>query len=255
MKVFAWTGLLAWALTASAVSAQPAAPDEPSPEPPDPEPSLPVQVDGVAAPVPASEASADLAQNDPSGRPPPVVDSGAGEAGRVEAQTTRESEARLEPVQQSARREDHGGYRGPFAKGRVRISVVVGGGSTAIDDYMILGAGLGYFVFDGFEASLDAQAWIFGDPFIMTLTPGARYVFYQVPYVNPYLGAFFRAYFIEDRDDFTSWGARAGISIPVHETSYIGGGIVYERLFDCDQGDFGTDCDQFYPEVAFSISF
>src|SRR5262249_18005433 len=115
-----------------------------------------------------------------------------------------------EPVKVPERRSAAEG--GPFMQGRMRVSVVLGAGSGGFDSsYLILGGGFGYFVLDGLALEADAQAWLFGDPFTATVTPGVRYVFYQVPKVHPYVGAFYRHYFVDKLDDFDTYGARAGL--------------------------------------------
>ena len=53
---------------------------------------------------------------------------------------------------------------GPFSRGGVRLSLLVGWGSTVADDYLILGGGLGYFILDGLEVGLDYEAWFLGRP-------------------------------------------------------------------------------------------
>lgn len=147
--------------------------------------------------------------------------------------------------------------RGPFSQGRTRISVVLGSGTGGFDDdaYLILGAGVGFFVLDGLALEADAQAWLFGDPFTATVTPGLRYVFYQVPKVHPYAGVFYRHYFVETFDDFDTYGARAGLLLSIGSNGYLGGGAVYERRFECDDTQFRSSCDQWYPEITFSLSF
>ena len=36
---------------------------------------------------------------------------------------------------------------------------------------------------------------------------------------------------------------------------YLGGGVMYERRFDCDETQFRDSCDQWYPEITFSLAF
>jgi hypothetical protein len=145
--------------------------------------------------------------------------------------------------------------RGPFDQGSVRVSVVLGGGENLTSSYLILGAGIGYFVLDGLELEADAEAWLFGDPFTATVTPGVRYVFWMVPKVNPYVGAFYRHYSVETFDDFDAYGARAGLLLRLGPSGFLGGGVAYERRFNCDDTQFRDSCDQWYPEITFSLSF
>jgi len=66
---------------------------------------------------------------------------------------------------------------GPFAKGKVRVGFYAGAGSTYNQSYMILGAGMGYYVLNGLEFGVDVEGWLFKDPTIWKVTPQVRYVF------------------------------------------------------------------------------
>jgi len=145
---------------------------------------------------------------------------------------------------------------GPFARGRLRVggmigfSTAVGGGTSR--SWFILGVGAGYYVLDGLEPHADTTFWI-GDPFLATLTPGIRYVFHMVPMVKPYVGAFYRHYFVDGPlGDTDSIGGRAGVNFMVNDFSYVAGGLVYEHFLD---EDLFAEADQFYPEIMISVSF
>jgi len=197
-----------------------------------------------SVPLEAGETDLDLAAQSP---PPPLSALPEDAFVLQPSRMTSEEEARLLA---ELRR-----YRGPFAQGRLRLSVLLGGGTNFQDNYLIVGAGVGYFPIDGLEASLGGTAWLLGDPFIGTVTPGLTYVFYQVPKIHPYLGAFYRHYFITSSfDDFDTYGGRGGVNLLVGDNGYVGGGVVYERLFDCQRGVW-QDCDQWYPELTFAIVF
>jgi hypothetical protein len=144
---------------------------------------------------------------------------------------------------------------GPFAAGRTRVAIMVGGGSSAFDDYLILGAGVGYFIVDGLEIGLDYEAWIAGDPVMNRLSPETRYVFHMVPAIKPYVGAFYRHTFVtDDIEDFDQLGGRVGAYlVPRGGRLYAGGGAVYERLLDCSSGAL-VDCDTVYPEIFIGFS-
>ncbi len=135
----------------------------------------------------------------------------------------------------------------PFDQGRLRLGIGLGWTSTSRTDWLILGAGLGFYVIDGLEVALDSTFWVVGDPFVATLTPGLRYVFIQLPSVKPYIGAFYRHYFVGDGyDDTDSLGGRLGVYFMLSKNAYIGGGIVYEHFLD---DDLFASRDQFYPET------
>ncbi len=239
----------------------------------------PSETPPTAAPAPTGPAPAGEVQTvpaepgGPTTSPPPPVEPTEG-AYEYEQRVRAEKAAQEQPANASIGagedatyeeppavatevKPEHGGYHGPFAQGRTRISVVLGSATGGFDStYLILGAGVGFFVLDGFAVEVDAQAWLFGDPFTATVTPGLRYIFWMVPKVNPYIGAFYRHYFVENPfDDFDSYGARAGLLLQIGDNGYLGAGAVYERLFSCDDDEFHGDCDQWYPEITFSLSF
>jgi hypothetical protein len=137
----------------------------------------------------------------------------------------------------------------------VRVTALIGTGATNADNYLILGAGVGYFVLDGLEIGIDYDAWVFGDPVMHRLSPEARYVFHFVEYVKPYVGIFYRHTFVASYDDFDNVGARGGILFaPKSGRVFVGGGAVYERTLNCHEGIL-VDCDAVYPEIFAGISF
>jgi len=140
---------------------------------------------------------------------------------------------------------------GPFAQGKVRVGFYGGLGSTFNQSYLILGAGVGFFLFDGLEAGVDGEGWLLQDPTIGKVTPQLRYVFYQAGAIKPYLGAFYRYTFIgSPYEDYSSYGGRFGIAYQ-QGRSYLAIGGVYERY----TSDNFSDNDTIYPEVAFWLSF
>ena len=140
-------------------------------------------------------------------------------------------------------------YRGPFAQGRVRASVIAGANS----DYLVLGGGLGYYVLDGLEVGLSSQFWLIGSPRIIALSPQVRYVLYFVPFLKPYLGVFYEHGFVGDGfRDYDSVGGRAGAFWVSNGGSYFGAGAVFEQTLDCPEF---RDCFQILPEVIVAISF
>jgi hypothetical protein len=145
---------------------------------------------------------------------------------------------------------------GPFSRGSVRLSLMVGSGFTATDDYLILGAGLGYFLVDGLEIGLDYDIWFLADPVLNRLSPGVRYVFHQIPVIKPYVGGFYRHTFVgSGYEDFDYLGARLGIFyVPQSRGVYVGGGAVYEHMLSCKNSAF-IDCDNWYPEIFVGVSF
>jgi hypothetical protein len=144
---------------------------------------------------------------------------------------------------------------GPFSKGSIRLTALIGTGSSVTDTYLILGAGVGYFLIDGLEVGLDYEAWILAEPVLNRLSPETRYVLHFVPTIKPYVGIFYRHTFVADYDDYDQVGGRLGVYIiPSRSRMFVGVGAVYERLLGCDDDDF-LDCDEVYPELSFGVSF
>jgi hypothetical protein len=140
----------------------------------------------------------------------------------------------------------------PFKSGRTRVSVQGGIGTSGSKTYGIVGLGAGYFLFDGFEVGVDGEAWL-ANPRHYKVTPAARYIL-MLPQFQPYVGAFYRRTFYEDREGLDSIGGRAGLVLPMGGRVYATAGIAYERELDCDEG-LTLRCDQVYPEAGVSFSF
>ncbi len=139
----------------------------------------------------------------------------------------------------------------PFPQGKVRVGI--GGGLFSGRDRTDFGfeISIGVFVIDNLELGVDT-AFQFGDsPFAAYLGPTARYVFPVNSYVAPYIGGFYRHWFLsEGFEDFDSLGARLGLLVR-SGAAYLYLGIVYEAVVsECD-----GDCDEFYPEFGVSYFF
>jgi len=133
-----------------------------------------------------------------------------------------------------------------FSKG------IAGSGSSLNNNYIILGAGAGYYLIDGLEIGADIQHWFSGDPSITKLSPQIKYVYTQPKVIRPYLGAFYKWTFIKDMDNQQSYGYRAGAYFSTRNRLNIGGGLVYEKYRDCA---LFISCSSTYPEVLLTISF
>ena len=202
-------------------------PADAPPPAPGAEPPLPPPAEPTAPAEPPPVAESPLLEESPPPPPPPPED---------------------EPS-------DGGGSAGPFSRGSVRLTLLIGTGSTVTDTYLILGGGPGYFLADGLEIGLDYEGWFLGDPVFHRVSPETRYIFHMVPVVKPYVGVFYRHTFVTGGyEDFDTVGARGGLYIvPKGGRMYLGGGAVYERLLGCDDGSL-VECDDVYPEIFFGIS-
>jgi len=143
---------------------------------------------------------------------------------------------------------------GVFGRGRTAV-VVTGGSGYAFDQtYFVLGLGVSYYVINGLNVGLAVESWTGADPHITKVTPSVQYVFYQVPVLKPYIGAFYRRAYVSGLPDVDSVGGRAGVYVQAGRNAYVGGGVVYESYLDCNQAIYRS-CTNTYPELSFTIAF
>ena len=229
----------------------PAAPTPaPTAQPPAPAPGA--QPSDPAAPPSTTPPPAPAEPTAPAEPPPPVAES------PMLAEEPPPTPPPPPPPPPEDEPADSGGddSAGPFSKGSIRLTLLVGTGSTIDDTYLILGGGPGYFIVDGLEIGLDYEAWIFAEPVMHRLSPETRYVFHMIPVIKPYIGVFYRHTFVPDDryDDFDHVGARGGLYyVPKGGRVFVGGGAIYERLLDCEEGAL-LDCDEVYPEIFVGVS-
>jgi len=143
---------------------------------------------------------------------------------------------------------------GPFEQGSVQATLAVGVGHAFSEDYLILGVGGGYYVLDGLLLGARVDGWFGNSPSIYQVTPEVRYVITAVPQVKPYVGVYYSRTFYEGLPDLNALGARAGAYIPLGDHFFLGAGIAYERLQDCDKSVY-RDCSRTYPELTFMFAF
>ncbi|HET7365758.1 MAG TPA: hypothetical protein VFJ70_19470 [Burkholderiales bacterium] len=141
-----------------------------------------------------------------------------------------------------------------FSRGRVHGIVTAGWGSAFNEDYLILGAGVNYFVLDGLSLGVNLETWRGANPTLTKLTPSAQYVFYQVRTIKPYVGAFYRRTWINGGNDLDSYGARVGAYLQAGRNAYLGLGGVYEKYKDCRESTYRS-CDSTYPEASLTFAF
>jgi len=143
---------------------------------------------------------------------------------------------------------------GVFSKGRTSLVFTAGTGYAFNESYLVLGLGVSYYLIDGLNVGLSVESWTGSDPKLYKVTPSVQYVFYQIPKLNPYIGAFYRRTYVESLPDIDSAGARAGVYFPVGRNAYFGAGAVYESYIDCKKTVY-TSCSDTYPELSVVISF
>ena len=141
-----------------------------------------------------------------------------------------------------------------FSKGRLHGIVTAGSGAAFNETYLVLGAGVSYFLLDGLSVGLNLETWRGADPTLTKLTPSVQYVFYQVRKVKPYVGAFYRRTYISGLDDINSYGARAGAYFQLGRNAYLGAGAVYESYSDCRESVYRS-CSDTYPEFSLTFAF
>lgn len=141
----------------------------------------------------------------------------------------------------------------PFSQGSMRASVIVGSGRAFDENYLIIGGGLAYYLTNGLEVGVDAEAWTGNDPKIYKFSPEARYVFPLRSPVRPYVGAFYRLTDIQDHDNLESVGYRAGIYMVAGGGSYFGLGMAQENYLDCNESIYQS-CDDTYVEATINIA-
>ena len=135
---------------------------------------------------------------------------------------------------------------GPYAAGTLTGTISAGNSEAG---HWIVGAGAGYYVYDGLQAELDLSYWFAEEPNAWGVSPGARFVLWFIPVVHPYAGLFYRRLFVEDSDAIDSAGWRGGVSILSGRT-IIDAGLRYERVLDCE-----GDCEAYSPEIGFGVTF
>lgn len=140
-----------------------------------------------------------------------------------------------------------------FRQGSTDVSVFVGNGQAYAQNYTIVGFGVGYYVRDGLELGLEAEDWMNSNPHIYKVTPSLRLVFNTGTSISPYAGAFYRRVYTQGYPDLDAWGGRAGAFIATGTRSYLGVGVVYTRIRDCNASVYQT-CSDTYPEFTMGFA-
>jgi hypothetical protein len=146
------------------------------------------------------------------------------------------------------------GDAGPFRKGSIRMTLLIGSGTAYRNDYTIFGLGAAYYAADGIEVGLDGESWSGADPRIYRVSPGVRYIFYSMQTIKPYVGAFYRHSFVEGFSDRNAVGVRAGGIILSGERSYVGAGAASSVYLNCSE-TADQSCGETYAEILIGFTF
>ena len=139
-------------------------------------------------------------------------------------------------------------------QGSTSVGVSLGSGRTLGQTYTVLGARLGYFIADGFEFAVAGEMWRGSDPDLYKISPEVRYIWFNLPRLKPYAGAFYSRAIYDGLPDRNTYGAKGGVYLPVSTNAHLAAGLVYERIEACSIAIY-SDCSAVYPEFSFVVSF
>ena len=139
-----------------------------------------------------------------------------------------------------------------FEKGRFGVGATLGAGTDFGETYTIAGVNASYFVIDNLNVGVAYRGWFGASPSKNELTLSSTYFIPLSEKFHPYAGIFARQIFVNEYDDYQSYGANAGVAISMSKNSYLGIGYVYEEYSKCV---LQQKCSTSYPEVMFALSF
>lgn len=145
-----------------------------------------------------------------------------------------------------------GALDGMFGQGQTHFLLEAGSGYAFDNNYLILGAGVSYYVRDGLGVGLSYENWSGGGPGINKISPSVQYVFYQASSVQPFVGGFYRHATIAGLPALNSAGVRAGVYVAAGSNSAISIGFVQESYLNCDTAVYSS-CTESYPEISFTF--
>lgn len=143
---------------------------------------------------------------------------------------------------------------GMFRQGSSQFSLLAGSGYAFNNNYLVIGAGVGYYMLDGVGVGLSYENWSGSSPGINKISPSIQYVFFRGGSLQPYVGGFYRHSVISGLPNINSVGARAGVYFASGSRSVIGVGLAYESYLNC-QTEIYSSCSESYPEISFIIGF
>ena len=143
---------------------------------------------------------------------------------------------------------------GIFDQGSTQFSLLAGSNNAFNNNYLVLGAGVTYYVVDKVGVGLSYENWSGSGPGINKITPSVQYVFDRWPSLRPYVGGFFRHAVISGLPNIDSVGARAGVYFAAGSSSVVGVGLAYESYLNCQPAIYYS-CSDTYPEVSLLFGF
>lgn len=144
--------------------------------------------------------------------------------------------------------------QGQLERGSTRLSVNVSSGRAFDSNYFIIGLGAGYYIGNGLELGLDTKAWLGGRHDVYDISPSVTYTLTQFDSFMPYVGLLYQRTFLEELDDLSAYGGRAGFMARYSGNLLLRAGVVAIKYQDC-QARIYEDCSEVYPELAVSIHF
>jgi len=155
----------------------------------------------------------------------------------------------------AARTEVSAAESDPFAQGRMGVSIYFGGGQTSTDSYYTAGAGFSYYLVNGLWLGIAGETRQGIDPVLYKASPEVGYVFPLSGPVRPYVGAFYRRVWVENYQDYDTFGGRAGVNVRMGQGAWFRVGGVYESLRDCANTPVNLPCSDTYGEIGVLFSF
>lgn len=143
---------------------------------------------------------------------------------------------------------------GAFEAGTSQLSINAGSGRYYNESYLNLGLGYEYFISPGLQASAKVNLWFGGEHDIYQLTPGINYIVPGSWGARPYVGVFYQRNYIEGDEDIDASGFRAGVYVAAGSHAYVGYGVSYSELKDCDEAIY-FNCSSTHTEISFVKAF
>lgn len=143
---------------------------------------------------------------------------------------------------------------GIFGQGSTQFSLLAGSGDAFNNSYLLLGAGVTYYVVDGVGVGLSYENWSGSSPGINKISPSVQYVFNRRSSLWPYVGGFYRHSVVSGLPGIDSTGARAGVYFAAGHGSVVGVGLAYESYLNCQTAIYNA-CSEIYPELSLIFGF